>query len=820
MRPAPRFFYIVCSIFSLLTVSLFGEALFIERFDYENGELSAVSSNRWAPTTSDTSNPNLNVADEQLNWDFTGQVADPVNNGYYGAIFNNAGINTGSLYAYFDLEVTEAPIGTENTAGIFLTLWNGGGGNRARTFIAAVPDGEGGIVPDRFRLGITKQSGSRFDAVYYPADWAEGSRLTVLVKSDFDAETVTLFVNPESEADTNAMAIDGTFLSIKGIAVRHRDESGDGNNIGVFRVDNIAVTKTFGDIEAPPDFPPNRVAVSGVPGGGISVNWRDNSNNETGFRVERRVEDETEFSELAVVGINRTHYLDLSPLPGVSYAYRIVAQGENELVSVVEATAQSYSEPETEVPPTLKTQFENGIAAVTFEVTPEVIYLVEESVDIENWSFMRQLKSGAPSNLSFPLEASESGRRFARVSSFGNSIPHDLIGLTEEFRMPENATGSVVSLNDFGATDGNSSDDDSVAFQAAFAAMSFGDVLTVPAGEFHIKSTMVVPSGLTIRGAEDETSILNTIGVNDAFRVSPGSRDVTISNMVIVGKGDQLDHGVFIGEPGGLAPERVWLKGLRIERFNKRAIQVRNAKHVKIEGCRILNALQLGGGGFGYGVTLNDSGNHNNWVTNCFIGPVIRHGVLIQFSAHNNLVEGNTCFETTEDAYDIHGEDEHGNELRFNLAYWDGDSSSVGSPAGFGIGNTGATHDNSGVANWIHHNEVRGYQIGVEVIQGSHVQFIDRNILTANADAGIKIHNGGGNSIYLRGNTITGSDVGVQALRSAGLVVDGNKVSGNGVGIVTTSDIDDYRILNNDLRQNGTAKELGNDTGEYVGNLE
>ena len=144
----------------------------------------------------------------------------------------------------------------------------------------------------------------------------------------------------------------------------------------------------------------------------------------------------------------------------------------------------------------------------------------------------------------------------------------------------------------------------------------------------------------------------------------------------------------------------------------------------------------------------------------------------------------------------------------------------VGTPAGFGVGNTGATHDNSGPGNWIHHNEVRGYHIGVEVIQGSHLQFIDGNELKDNTDAGIKIHNGGGNSLYLRGNFITGSEVGVQATRSAGLVVEDNIIGGNITGIMTTSDMTDYRIINNDLSGNETASNLGSDEGEYQDNKE
>ena len=54
--------------------------------------------------------------------------------------------------------------------------------------------------------------------------------------------------------------------------------------------------------------------------------------------------------------------------------------------------------------------------------------------------------------------------------------------------------------------------------------------------------------------------------------------------------------------------------------------------------------------------------------TRCPPGPAMRHGVLLQYSAHHNLAESNTVVRTTYDAFDLHGEDEYGNELRSNVA--------------------------------------------------------------------------------------------------------------------------------------------------------
>ncbi len=812
---------LLCFLFlGLSCKQVHAEALYVEYFDYPDGELSAVSSNAWVPALTDDANPNLNVIGGQLLFDYTEAQADPVNNGFYGAEFSASSISSGSLYLYFDLEVTEAPSGMESTVGRFFSLWNGGNGYRSRCWIGTAVDSEGAVIPNHFRIGITEAAGSRVDVVWFPENWIEGTRLSLVVRTDFEQSNVSLFVNPTSESDTSITVDDGTSLGIKGVAVRHKEEFEDPVGLGVFRMDNIAVTQAFGDVDAPPSLPPNRLVASGVPDSSIAINWNDNSSSETGFRIERRIQTTSTFAVLAEVPANETYYLDTSVEEGVAYSYRVTALGDPELVSEAEAVAEAFAEAEVAPVPVVSANKEDENASLLFNASSGVVYEIQQSEDLENWNHLGSVRELEDTSVELGLEPGASGRKFARVVSSSFSVPPMSIGLTEAFKLPENGGGSIFKLGDYGATVDDSSNDDSEAFSAAFAAMSFGDVLQVAAGEYHLKSRVTIPAGLTVIGAENEGSVLNTIGTSTALKINPGAQDITVSNLVIIGEDDLLDYGVFVGDTNATPPQRIWIKDLRIERFNKRAIQVRAAKHVKIESCRILNALQLGGGGFGYGVTLNDAGNNNNWVTNCFIGPVIRHGILIQFSAHNNLIEGNTCFETTEDAYDLHGEDEYGNELRFNLAYWDGDSSTVGSPSGFGIGNTGATHDNSGPANWIHNNEVRGYQIGIEVIQESHIQFIDGNTFTDNADAGVKIHNGSGNSLYIRRNSITGSSVGIQASRSAGLVVEENTITGNVTGIVTSSEIKDYRIIENDLRGNGTAKSLGSDAGEFSGNLE
>lgn len=269
--------------------------------------------------------------------------------------------------------------------------------------------------------------------------------------------------------------------------------------------------------------------------------------------------------------------MDAEVQSGIEFTYRVVAVADQELISTTNVSAQAYMDPSPPAPALLSTKKLGAVAYATFEAEPNVTYSVDESVDLTNWSVSNHVQSSSKEELIFSLEPAEFGRLFARVRSSGYSVPPGVIGLTEPFRMPENNYGSEFNLSDFGATSGESGDDDSQAFMAALAAMQFGDRLVVPEGEFHLKSSINIPGGMTILGVGQEHTILKTSGVDDAFQIAPGSQDITLSGLAILGADQLLDHGVFVGESGGVVPERIWLNELRIEFFNRRAIQVRSA---------------------------------------------------------------------------------------------------------------------------------------------------------------------------------------------------------------------------------------------------
>ena len=58
--------------------------------------------------------------------------------------------------------------------------------------------------------------------------------------------------------------------------------------------------------------------------GAIALNWKDNSNNESGFRVERKT-GSGQFAQIIELGANAVSYTDAGLQSSTSYTYRVYA---------------------------------------------------------------------------------------------------------------------------------------------------------------------------------------------------------------------------------------------------------------------------------------------------------------------------------------------------------------------------------------------------------------------------------------------------------------------------------------------------------------
>jgi len=107
---------------------------------------------------------------------------------------------------------------------------------------------------------------------------------------------------------------------------------------------NAQVTVTSA---APPA--PSNLGAATTNGNSASLTWTDNSSNETGFRVERKVGPTGSYASLATKAANVVTHSDAGPLAPNTYYYRVVATGSpdsapsNEVVVVINnPVADSY----------------------------------------------------------------------------------------------------------------------------------------------------------------------------------------------------------------------------------------------------------------------------------------------------------------------------------------------------------------------------------------------------------------------------------------------------------------------------------------------
>ncbi|HTI73709.1 MAG TPA: right-handed parallel beta-helix repeat-containing protein [Mycobacterium sp.] len=404
-------------------------------------------------------------------------------------------------------------------------------------------------------------------------------------------------------------------------------------------------------------------------------------------------------------------------------------------------------------------------------------------------------------------------------------------GLSDAFQYPAPRTGRTLSVLNYGATPNNSADDDVPSIQKAINAAVAGDEVYLPDGTYDLKGKVSVnlKTGVSFR-CQSQNAVLAgrySVSPHAMLYAAPGVNNLTVSNCAIrKASGVNFDAGVRIGNIGsGALTSRIAVTGMLIEQFQRFAVLLQNAYHVLVDGNTIKNAVALGGGGSGYGVIIDQNRSTNNWVRNNTIGPVIRHALLIQFSANHNLLEKNTVTGAVSGAIDMHGEDEFSNEIRYNTVKDCVRNGTSVSPNGAGIelgewsGVAGITlaHDNSGPNNWVHHNEVYNCTHGLRIMNDTNYTYVEDNNFHNNLMSGIQADLAPLNHLYIQRNTINNNNDGVLLYAVDYATVEGNTITNNlRNGLWTDPKTIHYTITNNTIANNKTNVRLGSTNGTYT----
>ncbi|MDR6553723.1 cadherin-like beta sandwich domain-containing protein [Paenibacillus qinlingensis] len=442
------------------------------------------------------------------------------------------------------------------------------------------------------------------------------------------------------------------------------------------------------------------------------------------------------------------------------------------------------------------------------------------------------------------------------------TVPFTKAGLTHPdgtahvLHTPNPVIGATINVTSYGVDLADNTNDDRVAIQNAINAASPGDEVYLPNGVYNLITSpdgfvnLKLKSGVNVRGESEAGTILKSSIddiKNSSVVKSSSQHDIVVSDLTITSTWNRnfsLEHATNNPDAGGpdssiavanygeIPSYNVTIDHVTVERFRRMAIRIENSHDVIVRRSTFRNATDLGGGGAGYGTSIQgmpkvdrlgfDNDTYWNVVEDStFEGPYLRHGSLIQNVAHNNVLRNNHYINTKLDAIDLHGELEYLNEVYGNTI------ENILTGGGVGLGNTGGTapsnHSKSGPKNHIHDNVIRNSREGIVITMGTSDTLIENNIIENTTSVenavGINILNGPGTRIVnniVRNNTASNywgilleHDRGDQNANFIGagdpqnVQIEGNVVTGNTNGIQLQAG-DNILLIKNRLNNIGT----------------
>ncbi len=179
---------------------------------------------------------------------------------------------------------------------------------------------------------------------------------------------------------------------------------------------------------------------------GVSLNWQDNSNNEGGFEIERKLQTAiagSSFTVLASVGAGTTSYTDANVTAGTSYVYRVRVISDTAVSAYSNETAITR-EFTTIINPDLQIKPKDPAFSL-LPTTPSNLQAVSASTsEIRlNWVDQSSNEEG------FYLERKQGNQDFARIAVISKDAnQHIDTGLQEKI----DYTYRICAFNDFGSS--------------------------------------------------------------------------------------------------------------------------------------------------------------------------------------------------------------------------------------------------------------------------------------------------------------------------------------------------------------------------------
>ena len=332
---------------------------------------------------------------------------------------------------------------------------------------------------------------------------------------------------------------------------------------------------------APPLTPPTELTATLVSYNGVDLAWEDNSEGETGFRVQRRVEGSDGWVEIGTAAANTTGFSDSGLEPTTTYHYSLQA------FNVIESSAFSNQirVRTLEVQPPTLTRFRPTRGPVGIRVTLSGTHLFEaisvrfNGVDASQFEVVSGTSIEAtvpPGAISGPISVVTPGGTVVSADPFTVTTGfHSRLFVPIVLRSRGRAAGSFFSSELTLTNRGSSTAAIRYTYTAAFGGGSGTAMDSLEPGRQRIDpdaiaylATLGIPSGSGSAGG--------TLAVDFSNLSSPSDAAITVRVATPVEEGRA--GLAYLGlDPNGLLSESAFITGLRENRQDRSNVAVQHA---------------------------------------------------------------------------------------------------------------------------------------------------------------------------------------------------------------------------------------------------
>ncbi len=183
-----------------------------------------------------------------------------------------------------------------------------------------------------------------------------------------------------------------------------------------------------------------------------TVTFVDNSNNETGFIIERSTGGDFVILTTipAIAGTGRRAYVDNTTLPNTAYRYRVSVRNATGVTLPEAVTGFFQTPPDPPVPASGLGTFDIGLNSIGLfwinNASDATGFLIQQSVDNNSWA---TIGTNDPGNRGFVARNLNEGQRyFFRIISFnsgGNATPSPVLAATTLKRVAPNPSTNLMA---------------------------------------------------------------------------------------------------------------------------------------------------------------------------------------------------------------------------------------------------------------------------------------------------------------------------------------------------------------------------------------